>query len=615
MKRSLLLSLWAVIAALPAFSAGEAVDLFKKSSNPIRNGTCKTITLNGKSYEIGNIYGAPPTREGTDENGLITEPVGETRLYSKTSAGTAVLGNNLIMYEDEFPAEVVWGEGNDVYFKDILSTAPTDTYVKGELDGDMITFKTGQIVEHIVDGPYEYDMAIAIARTEFKPTTVDFFLDESITEYSVKVNKDGSMDLVLPGEPFNGEEPTEYVLCLYYADDNSFAGFSDFYQTYTPEDLVEIKMPFGVEPEQYVYVDDFDYASFVNVAYTDNYIYIEGLDPMMPESVVRAKIEGDKAIIPQNQYQGIYMGMFFIFTRILADNPEFNEKDPKSEPFIYLPEDQGFELKFDREAGKIYADTPGVYLVFQPAEDKYDNALCLLGEFTLTYQATSEGIPANPSRLQFRMDWVTYQGYADFMFNISNYSKEGHLLDVEGLYYSVIVNDERVIFGEQVLVDYYDDSVTAYRGVPERQMWLPFLFNNNEDIFKLSTNEFDIGIYVQDVKTIGVQSMYRHDDVFTYSDIVTLDVETGEIHTTPGDNGGSDNPGGDNPGGDNPGGDDPGQGDDDNNAVEVIGDSGVQSVEYFTLSGIKVDNPRNGIFVKRIKQSNGKVTVSKQFIP
>ena len=578
--KNLLLTTIVSMAAIPVFGTGVASSLHKEN-NPYYQGLQTTIEFNGKSYQIGKIHGnSQVTRGEADE--VIREAEGKEQLYSKESAGTALLGNQLVLYWDEFPAKIVWGYDDYVYVQDIFSTMVCETYVVGDPVGDKITFQTGQLIEYVeAEGGYAgYGVAMGIARTEVNGDLVDFYLDEDITEFDMNLKKDGSLELVLPGEPFNGEDVPEYVLLLYFTDDMQFAGYSDFFQTYTPEQYKEMTMPEGVDVEPYVYIDDFDYASIVNVAFTDKYVYFQGLNPMMEQAVVRGEINGNTVSIPPDQYLGIYYDQFFIFTKIWIDNPDYNEKNPNSMPYIMV-DDLDFEMTIDREAGTITADTGGIYLSFQPDEDSFANSLCFLSEFVLRYQKDFAGTPANPTRLAYKTNWVYYYGYADFQFNISNYSTEGTLLDAEGLYYQVIVNGESIIFGAEELIDLNGELTTAYPGVPPNQKWIPYLFNNNEDIFKFSSSEFDVGIYVPDVKTIGIQTLYLYDNTSTYSDIVTLDVETGEVTETP-------------------------------NGVETIFAGEPVKTEYYNLSGVKVKNPEKGIYIKKITYSDGKVKTVKQ---
>ena len=585
--KNLLVFIVLALAAVPSYGSGTASSL-KKGDNPLYNGECSTITIKDKTYKLGNLNGNPvSTRVSKDD--VIWEAEGTKKLYSKSSAGTALFYGAIELYKDVFPAEMVWGDNDEVYVKNILSTIPSESYVKGTLKDGVITFQAGQLVDYIEEEGFPpYGLAVGVGRTVVNEQndTYDFVLDPSITEFQIKVEKNGSMNLVLPGEPFNGEEPTEYILCLYYTDDNQFAGFSDFSQQYKPVDYEIVRMPFGVPQEQYVYIDDFDYASFVNVAWSDDYLYLQGLDPMIPEGVVKAKIDGNTATIAQNQYVGIYMGLSYIFTKVALDNPNYDIFDPSTDPYIFAPADQGYVLTFDRDKGEIMSDKPGIYLSFQPDEDNFWNVNCFLSDFVMKYQATAAGTPANPVPVRYFDAQAGYWGYTDFQFKISNYSTEGHLLDVEHLFYQVLVNGEPIIFGERTLINLNGEEAVAYVGVPEEQRWLPYLFSNDDDITKWSSSEFDVGIYVPDVKTLGVQSLYLYDGVATYSKLMTLDVETGEITESDG-----------------------------SGAVESIYQAEVKDVEYFTLSGVKVKNPQNGIFVKRTIYSDGKVTASKLLMP
>lgn len=573
-----------------------------KRNNPWYTGEKSTFEFNGKTYKIGKVEtlpSAPKTDSHSNPAGktrdaqigpesVITDAQGEEKLYYKKAAGTFLFFGELNLYEeDAFPASIVWGENNEVYVKDILGTYTNDTYIKGTLDGDRITFPTKQIIEYIVDEEYheEYGIGIGIIRTEIdeEEDLINFYYDPSFESFEMTLNKKGGLDLVLPGQPFNGEDVPEYILGAYYTDEDRFNGFSDFFQTYTPTQLQTISMPFGVEPEPYVFIDEFDFADLVEVAYTDSYIYIRGLDPMIPKGVVRAKINGDTAVIDQNEYLGIYFGIHYIFTKVWLDNPDYDEADEQSFPYVMADPSVGFHLTFNREEGWIKADTPGVYLSFQPDENSLDNANCMISMFTLRHQESNLGTPANPTRLKYlyQDNLVAYYGYADFQFNISNYSTEGTLLDSDYLLYRIFVNGEPLVFRNEWVEGLNGEIVEAYRKVPGEQWWISFNFDNGNDITKFFTNEFDVGIYEPDVKTLGIQTMYIYpDSPVTYSQVVTLDVETGTVTVGP-------------------------------SSVTAVSDAPVVKTEFFNLSGQKVEKPSKGILIQRDIHSDGTLSSRK----
>lgn len=516
---------------------------------------------------------------------IITKPEGETLLYNKTSFGTFVMGNSLYMYTEDFPAEVTWGKDGDVYFKNLVSVFPDDYYLKGKLEGNTITMPCNQTIEYIEED--DYGINFGVFKTEISVENgvemIDFEYAPEIENISFTVEEDGSMKMVLPGQPFDGENVPEYIVGFYYTDDYSFLGYSDFFQEYTKLALQQVRIPEGADVKQYVYIDDYNYASIVDVAFVGDDLYIRGLSSMLPEGTIKAKVDGNKAFVAQDQYLGVYYDMYYIFTKVLYANPDYDEENPDSgDPVIFAPSDAAFELNIDSDGKTIYADREDVYLSFHCDAEDFLNSLGFFDVFTLTYQESFAGIPANPVSLEYHTEWASQQGFNDFFFTLSNFSTEGTLLDVEKLYYKVFVNGEPMAFREHEQENLLDQDVTVYSGVPVEVELLPYLFNNNEDIFKFSDNAFDIGIYREDVETIGVQAVYYLDDIFTYSDIVTLNVETGEVTT-------------------------------ESSTVSSLEDDGnVVSTEYYTLDGRKVKNPDRGIYIRVDRTSGGMLKVKKE---
>lgn len=509
-------------------------------------------------------------------------PAGETVSYSKLAAGTAVLNGGLVLYEDKFPAEIVWGADGKVYFKNIISVFPEECYVEGTLEGSVITVPTGQLMEY--NEMYDEGIAFGVFKTEIRVEDgkefVDFEYVPDIESVNFSLASDGTITMQLPGRQFDGKTPSEYVAGSYYTDDFSFAGYGDFMQEYTRLELELVTMPEDAEVLQYVFVDQFSYAQIVDVAFHEGYLYIRGLSSMLPEGTIRARIEGDKALVPQNEYLGIYYDQYYIFTKVVYANPDYDEEDPDSPPFLMAPDDVCFELHIDADRRRIYADREGFYLSYHCDADDFLNSLGYFDVFELKYQESFAGTPANPVDLEYHTEWMTAQGFNDFFFTISNYSTEGTLLDTEKLYYKVFVNGTPVVFYQHMGTDLLGKESLIYPDVPVKVELLPYLFNNNEDIFKWSDNAFDIGIYTDDVKTIGVQSVYYFEETFTSSDIVTLDVETGEVTTTDG-------------------------------IATAVADSEIVAREYYSLDGRRVAVPGRGLYIEIGHTADGRKSVRK----
>lgn len=516
---------------------------------------------------------------------VIKDPKGKVMYYSKESAGTFVFQGRMYLYEETFPAVVVKGTGDKVYFKNIISVFPADYYVEGSQEGNIITIPTNQTIEYDPETSTGFNFGVfrTVPFVENGEELVRFEYAPEVKSVTVEVSDEGAMKMVLPGEPFDGENPTEYVAGIYYLEDYEFTGYSDFFQDYTFLDITPTTIPEEAKVEPYVYIDEFNYAFIVDVAYYEDFLYIRGLSSMLPEAVLKAKIEGNKATIDQNEFLGIYFDQYYIFSKVVYDNPDYDPEDEDSSPFIMAPVNVGFELTVDREAGLITADTPGVYLSYHNDAEDFFNSLGYFGEFVLRYQESFGGVPSNPVQLEYTTEYAPYQGFNDFFFTLSNFSKEGGLLDVESVYYKVFVNGEPLIFNQSLVTNLLGEDVIAYQGVPYEVELIPYLFNNNEDIFKFSDNAFDVGIYTDNVHTIGVQTVYYYDNEFTYSDLVELNVETGEITEYPHVD----------------------------SVAEVEADEPV-ATEYYTTDGRRLSQkPDRGIYLELTRYTNGIFRTSK----
>lgn len=501
---------------------------------------------------------------------IITKPEGAMKFYDKESAGTFVLGGYLSLYKDTFPAIIYWADNGDVYFKNLISVFPDEYYLKGTFSDNIITLPVNQTVENVPEEGYAVNFGVfkTVPKTVGGEEVYDFELAPEVESISFNVYEDGSLEMVLPCEPFNGEDVPEYVAGFYYTDDLTFLGYSDFMQKYTKLDLDIVTIPSGATVEQYVYVDSYGYAAIVDVAFYNDELYIRGLSNQLPEGTIKAQVDGDKAYVAQNEYLGIYFDIAYIFTRVLYNNPDY-DGDIESDPFIFAPEDVMFELNIDRINREIYADNQGVYLSFHGDMEDVFNSLGLFDVFVLKYQESFAGTPANPIDPEYTTEWAPYQGFNDFFFTLSNSSIEGTLLDVEKLYYKVYVNGTPMIFHQENILDLLGEETVAYKGVPIEVELMPYLFDNGNDIYKMSENAFDIGIYTDDVRTIGVQAVYYFDNEFTYSEIVSVAVSDGV----------------------------------DGPKVE----GRIVSQEYYTLDGRRIADPAKGIFIEKIKTESGKV--------
>lgn len=538
-KNFTLLSLGILLAGGVAFSANPATSLSPEKKLHTR------VLEAQKNHELKGKKDHIATRAVTVTD-IIYNPEGESVLYYKDATGMDYYG----YYESEgLAAEVVFGDNNDVYFNDILAGWGMPSYVKGVLQDGKITMSLPQTVDdygwyainlcvlkQVDDEEYEYDPSIS---------SVEFSYDAA----------NRSMELNLPGDP------GQYLLGYIYTDDESWTNYGDFTQKYTVFDQEITSLPEGLETEVYMLNDGY-FGHPVKVALTDSKLYMEGFSTSLPNGVIYADVKGDVASIPQDQIIGALYG-YFIYTKVLVMN--------KGNQFQLAPANAVYSLKIDAANKTITSADP-------------DDILCLNGsltdilyldvfqDFSLKVQDSFAGTPENPYGLLLDDSYLDY-GINIFVFTIPNFSTDGLVLHNEDLYYRVYVDDDLFEFE-------YDPYYYEYPDVEGVMSDVPFNFDNGMDIYWSTEAERVVYLYFEGMTTLGVQSVYKYDGKETSSDIVTLNVFTGDVTEQPA-------------------------------GVDSLVSAPVVGETYYDLSGRKVSDPANGIFVKRSILSDGKVVTRK----
>lgn len=553
-----------------------------------------SVQLNGKTLKHNPAKSHALTR--ADQQGhivtpLITEPSGNSVEYSKESIGITtnwMLGS--YVYQGSSPSIVVF-DGDDVYIKNIISEMNIGTYVKGKIMGDRITMELPQTIQYYDEMDFGYNVAMLKIDTFIDEETgeeyLDYFYDDSITSVDFIMGDDGYFYLDLPGEPFDWEYFPEYALGVVYTDidpyyDGQFIGYCDFTQEYSVFEMEANKMPEGINLESYVITDDengFGYT--VYVGFDGNDVYFQGLSNYMPEGIVKGEMkaaaDGSSYIvtIPQNQYLGIFDGSYFIFTKAVTLDPDYEIEDPNDLYVDLAPEDAVVELIYNPETKTFtYGDSPYLLCLNTSLNNIYYLQVFL--DLNFKYQAGFAGIPQDPMDLVF-IPFAQFYGYDVFDFTIPNLSTDGTILEIDNLYYSVFIDGDIMEFEEEEGYDLYGDPVIIYEGIKEPTDLLPLTFNNDRDIWSNGTLA-EIGIYSVGFTTLGVQSVYIYEGVTTKSNIVTYNIETGEI-----------------------------------NSVDSLAKDmpSVENIEFYDLNGYKISHPDKGIYLMKTTLSNGKTLVKK----
>ena len=490
---------------------------------------------------------------GTRADGEMTEviysPKGEMKPYTKTVVG---LDWGESFHEDACTC-IVFGDNNEIYFRDIVLRVASmgfGSYVKGEINGGVITVPVPQT---LVDyGGYGREVALME-----KDSSGEWIVSD-IPEITYTYNENtGVIMSSLPGTP------GQYAIGVKWTFDAIWNQIGDYVQVYTPYDGEFMTVPEGVTLEEYYYNDGY-YAYPVEIGVDNDDLYIQGLSLASPSAVVKAKIDGNKGYIPQNELLGTVMG-YFIWTKMMVPDPALG--------WALVPSDETYGLEIDLENKTIKSSDPSQILIFNC---EYDRVFYLDGfnDFVLSVQTSYAGTPQNPFGVSFDgEDFRDYYGIFGFNFNLSNISQEGTVLDTSYLYYSIFIDGD--IYDFEELEGLYGIMYPGVEGIVSE---MPFDFINGYDIDATSNTGRFIGIYPDGVTTIGVQAIYKYDGKTTCSDIVTYNVDTDEITVS---------------------------------GVESVKSDEIADIRYYDFNGKEISHPDKGMYIVRIILKDGRMITKK----
>lgn len=523
------------------------------------NVTEREVTVNGLRLDAPGLPSSKTELSTISEssNEVIVEAEGTTRYMVKNSSGYFVKNGSVTGYEGEFATTVVYGSENDVYIINPLTTLITDTYVRGTIEGNKIEVALPQtlIWENLgtANDPMWEGFELRVMKLE-KVTGANgeemltYVVDEDKNSVYYTIDEDGGLTMENLGQVG--------MLGVVRKPGGEWIGYGDVSQSFTPYPRELVTLPEGIQLEDYSFVTATG-GRIVKVGFDKDAAYFVDLVPYIPNGVIKADFKDGVASIVQDQFFGIYDN-YFIITKC----GNFERKGSKR---IVLTEGS-YDMTFDSETKEFRAVDPERLLIFNASEWEV-NSFYYFQNLSIKYQDSMEGIPTPPTGLEFMDDKYSDQ---TFQFSISNVGANGNVLDFENLYYSIYLDDEILEFTSE-------DG--CYPGIPEDEIWdeIPCSFINGDDIMG-NGQTYRVIIYPEGITTVGVQLVYYCGKERTQSEIMTLNLETGKV-TSSGVN-------------------------------EIIAGNPV-STTYFDLSGRKVAHPSGGIFVKRVIDEDGKVSVSK----
>ena len=583
------MALFAISSSVQAATVREKGEI-PKSEKFTKHEIKGEITVNGRTFQVI----APPTHKSVptraESTPVILEAPGTTQLYCKDVIGYG-MGTPIQAYG--VASQINW-DGENAYFKDIITAAPIGSYVKASLEDGKLVLPLNQTVLEYDDE--EYTMNFGLLRPVF---TVDsdsdgdesvyvwFEYSDDYDSISYTIDANGSLMLENPEAKYTpeGQSPShynfpDYVIGYYYSDDHVWSGYCDVFQIYDEFNYAPVEFPEGLEMQNMTYINSMGMGVIVSVYEDKDALYIKGLSAYVPDAVFKADIieNGTKLSVAPNQYIGIEEDLYYVVT-----STAFIDDDGLLD-ILYDGTPAFYNLERDPNTGKILSikaeDSP-YFLAFND-DPFYFYPLDIFNGLELTFQESFAGIPSTPYDV-FYEDYSRLMGANFIFFRLSSFSYNGDIIDVNNLFYTIYINGEEVVFEEENGFNLLGEETTMYLGVKEPTTLIPYTFANSRDLYEDMGGTFIVGLYAEGIDTAGVQAVYKCDGETTYSGLVTVDVATGEETIT----GGTET------------------------KVETIVGTEVVDTFYYNLNGDKISNPEKGIFIKITKDSEGKMKATK----
>ena len=357
----------------------------------------------------------------------------------------------------------------------------------------------------------------------------------------------------------------DVALCAFYRylDEEGlgvFAGSAVYSVKYSePGRRSPVAIPEGVQPEEWgMLYSNGDKAHTVTVGLDEanNKVYVAGFTPDFPESCVVGDIEGDKITFKAGQYLGdtetTYEYCVFNKAKFVSTS---DRGDVFNFPGDLLP---GVVAVWDAEAKTISCPMDEAWFCNAGTDQLYYSSF-YVGPMFLPNKGGA-ATPSNPEIVEV-MAYMPEFGYGGFLFDLPLLGTEGEVLDKNNYTYIVYLDDEPYTFTPE-----------EYPGVTEPMTEIPYDFQDGEsEDFRVEGITHIVCWRTDGYSSVGVQGLYTVGDVTNRSEVVKQTFASGVSSVT-------------------------------NEAV---------SVEFYDLTGARVLNPGNGLYIKKINFKDGKSIVSK----
>ena len=241
----------------------------------------------------------------------------------------------------------------------------------------------------------------------------------------------------------------------------------------------------------YPYLSDIAYK-MVQGGILDGTFYMKGLADIVPDAVIMATIEGDKARIATNQFLGLdktYSTLAYLKTCVA-----YKEYDEWGWATIYTDEAEEMILDYDATLNRFSNETNG--LLINAGKEQVSTHEQY--HYPTFYQFNEVSVvPASPA-------WTSYYPYTETQYSSWGYAGfdiytndvDGNYILPDKLFYTCYLDSEPLVFSKENYADLEEDMTV-----------IPYAYTNY-DIVASGAIHY-IYFYTGDFERFGVQTIYR----------------------------------------------------------------------------------------------------------
>lgn len=395
---------------------------------------------------------------------------------------------------------VVFGDNNKVYIQNLVSQAGANTWTVGTINGSTITIQLPQTA--IAYEEYGYNLEVAKVKSSGNTYV-----------------KDNNQTLVLNYDATTGNISMKSgdTVGLVYDDDDSWSGYADWNASFKTVTDPLVEAPANLQTEVYSLSADGFSGTLVNVGFDGNDVYVQGVDPNLPENWIKGTIDGNKATFKNGQYIGA--DLIAGYHQYLVSATAKEAYDEYYEEYYTEYELNDADITFDFDSNKKTLSNGSTFLINAGKEEvAYAFTLDKAKMEPFTEVAAT---PANPEIIELYEGGINYYlsgyGWGYIAADINTKDVDGNYIMPEKLSYAIWVK----VNGEEKQLSLSWDDYASQE--VEKMDELPFGYKDNWDIYADGTTHTAY-YYVIGPEAYGVQAIYRGAGEERRSEIVWAEV-------------------------------------------------------------------------------------------